>query len=349
MKTKKLAQKHGLDARVFDMADVDLSVLSKTKNLIVFVATWGEGDPPGRAVDFYAALMRDDAPRLDKDIRFAVLALGDTAYTQFCAVGKAIDARLAALGATRAVERVDLDLDFAKKAADGPKVRWASLRPRTAATRPSCTSTSRAATQLSDDEPLYTAENPLQGEIAQLTNLNGTGSTRETWHVEITADNSGFSYLPGDSIGILPDNDPALALGGRRSDRSRRRRRGSQEAARELRRDDVVALADRGLRQAHRPHGCNQARRSEGLSRRSLRTASSSICSRPILKNSSPRSSMVCCGRCRDGFTRLLPASQRIRVKRTSWSARCAGSRTDESARASPRRILPTGGAWAIR
>jgi sulfite reductase (NADPH) flavoprotein alpha-component len=212
LKTKKLAQKHGLDARVFDMADVDLSVLSKTKNLIVFVATWGEGDPPGRAVDFYAALMRDDAPRLDKDIRFAVLALGDTAYTQFCAVGKAIDARLEMLGATRAVDRIDLDLDFAKKAAEWTESALGELAPKDADNATVVHVDFKGGAQLSDDEPLYTAENPLQAEIAQLTNLNGTGSTRETWHVEIAADAPGFSYLPGDSIGILPDNDPALAL-----------------------------------------------------------------------------------------------------------------------------------------
>ena len=51
-------------------------------------------------------------------MRFAVLALGDTAYAQFCATGKAIDARLEALGGTRVADRVDLDLDFAKKAAE---------------------------------------------------------------------------------------------------------------------------------------------------------------------------------------------------------------------------------------
>ena len=213
MKTKKLAQKHGLDARVFDMADVDLSVIAKAKNLIVFVSTWGEGDPPGRAVDFYAALMREDAPRLDKELRFAVLALGDTAYAQFCAVGKAVDARLEALGATRAVDRIDLDLDFAKKAAEWTEGALGELAPKeSGATATVVHVDFKGGAQVSDDEPLYTAENPLQGEIAQLVDLNGTGSTRETWHVEITADGPGFTYLPGDSIGILPDNDPALAL-----------------------------------------------------------------------------------------------------------------------------------------
>ena len=65
----------------------------------------------------YADLMGDEAPRLE-GVEFAVLALGDTAYVEFCAIGKAIDERLAALGAKRVVDRVDCDLDFAALAAD---------------------------------------------------------------------------------------------------------------------------------------------------------------------------------------------------------------------------------------
>jgi sulfite reductase (NADPH) flavoprotein alpha-component len=215
LKTKKLAQKHGLDARVYDMADADMSVLSKAKNLMVFASTWGEGDPPGRAADFYNGLMGDGAPRLDKNVRFAVLSLGDTAYAQFCAIGKAIDARLEALGATRAADRMDLDLDFAKKAAEWTEGALGKLAP--ADTGPSSATVVHVdfkggALAPDDDEPAFTAETPLEGEIAALVNLNGTGSTRETWHVEITADAPGFAYLPGDSIGVLPENDPALAL-----------------------------------------------------------------------------------------------------------------------------------------
>lgn len=87
IKAKKAAQKHGFDARVIDMADADMGLLAKTKNLIVYAATWGEGEPLGRAADFYHALMRDAAPPLD-GVRFAVLALADTSYKQFCATGK---------------------------------------------------------------------------------------------------------------------------------------------------------------------------------------------------------------------------------------------------------------------
>ena len=215
IKAKKAAQKHGLDARVIDMADADMGLLAKAKNLIVYVATRGEGEPPGRAADFYHALMSDAAPRLD-GVRFAVLALGDTSYTQFCATGKAIDARLEALGASRAADRIDLDLDFAKQAVEWTQGALTTLAPADA---PSTTtvvhvdfkSAAQAANENEDaDEPLYTAETPLEAEVTALINLNGTGSTREAWHVELAPDAAGFTYVPGDAIGIAPENDPDL-------------------------------------------------------------------------------------------------------------------------------------------
>lgn len=210
-KAKKAAQKHGLDAKVFDMADADMALLAKAKNIVVFAATWGEGDPPSRAVDFYQTLMSDAAPRID-GVRFAVLALGDTAYAQFCAIGRAIDARLEELGGVRSFDRVDLDLDYAKQAADWTENALAKLAPKEEAAGGTVVHVDfGAAAQFSDDdEPKYTAEHPLEAEIAALVNLNGTGSTRETWHAEFAFDDPAFTYQPGDAVGMYPENDPAL-------------------------------------------------------------------------------------------------------------------------------------------
>jgi sulfite reductase (NADPH) flavoprotein alpha-component len=211
-KAKKAAQKHGLDAKVFDMADVDLSVLAKSKNIFVYAATWGEGDPPSRAMDFYQSLMGDAAPRID-GVRFAVLALGDTAYAQFCAVGKAIDARLEELGGVRTADRLDLDLDYAKQAAEWTESSLAKFAP---VAEPASGGTvvhvdfGAAMMPADDDEPQFTAESPLEAEISALVNLNGTGSTRETWHAEFAFDTPAFSYQPGDAIGLVPENDPLL-------------------------------------------------------------------------------------------------------------------------------------------
>ena len=112
----KSARKLGFKPTLVDMADLELASLKDVKRLIVIAATWGEGEPPARAIRAYKELMSDAAPRLD-GVEFGVLALGDTAYAEFCAIGKALDARLEALGAKRVADRVDCDLDFAEPAA----------------------------------------------------------------------------------------------------------------------------------------------------------------------------------------------------------------------------------------
>src|SRR5262245_40336248 len=114
----KAARKNGLKPTLIDMADLEMSELGTARRLAVIAATWGEGDPPARAAHAYNALMGEGAPRLD-GVEFGVLALGDTAYAEFCAIGKKIDERLAELGGKRLVDRVDCDLDFAE-----PAARW---------------------------------------------------------------------------------------------------------------------------------------------------------------------------------------------------------------------------------
>jgi len=210
LKAKKAAAKLGYDAKVVDMADVDVSALTKMQNVIVFVSTWGEGDPPQRAGDFYKALMADSAPRLER-LRFSVLALGDTAYADFCATGKAIDARLEALGAVRAMARIDLDLDFAKAAAVWTDAALEAYQPVADDRVVHVDFKTTGVAERDEDGSAFTAEAPGEAEISALINLNGTGSTRETWHVELAVADPGFHYEPGDAIGVVPTNDPALA------------------------------------------------------------------------------------------------------------------------------------------
>jgi sulfite reductase (NADPH) flavoprotein alpha-component len=209
MKAKKTAQKLGFDVRIADMADIEPSGLAKLKNLVVIASTWGEGDPPQRAGDFYAGLMGDGAPRLD-GVNFAVLALGDTAYVNFCQTGRLIDERLAALGASRVSPRVDLDLDFAKPAAAWTDKVLGLLAPAEAEAVANVVRVDFKGHHGADvdaEEPAYTAEHPLTAEVSALVNLNGTGSTRETIHVEF-ATGADFTYQPGDAIGVVPENDP---------------------------------------------------------------------------------------------------------------------------------------------
>lgn len=210
LKARKHAQRLGFDARVVDMADADPAMLAKAQNVVVFAATWGEGDPPQRAAEFYASLMHDSAPRMD-GVRFAVLGLGDTAYVNFCSVAKAIDARLEALGGRRAADRIDLDLDFARKASEWTEGTLARLAPPESEADARVVHVDfRGAAPVAEDVT-FDADNPLEAEIATAINLNGTGSSSETWHFEFATDAPGFAYEPGDAIGVIAENDAELA------------------------------------------------------------------------------------------------------------------------------------------
>ena len=196
----KSARKIGLKPTVIDMAELELATLTKAKRLIVIAATWGEGEPPGRAVRVYNELMSDAAPRLD-GVEFGVLALGDTAYAEFCAIGKKIDERLAALGGKRAVDRVDCDLDFATSAAQWIDGALKALAPADAERgRVIAVDFSKPASA--------PASEIIEAEVLEHINLNSSRSDKETIHLAL-----GFEaappYEPGASLDIYPENDSA--------------------------------------------------------------------------------------------------------------------------------------------
>lgn len=197
----KAARRNGLKPTVIDMADLDLAALANSKRLVFIAATWGEGEPPSRAIRLYAALMSEAAPRLD-GVEFGVLALGDTAYVEFCAIGKAIDARLEALGGKRIVERVDCDLDFAQPAADWIGNAVKALAPAEAG----------RGTVIEVDFG-KTAATPkldvLDAEIIEHVNLNSSRSAKKTIHLALSFDGSPPPYEPGDSLDVYAENDPA--------------------------------------------------------------------------------------------------------------------------------------------
>jgi sulfite reductase (NADPH) flavoprotein alpha-component len=198
----KAARKNGLKPTLIDMADLDLAQLSAAKRLVVIAATWGEGDPPARAVRAYGELMGEGAPCLD-GIEFGVLALGDTAYVEFCAIGKKIDERLAALGAKRVVERVDCDLDFAE-----PAARW--IGDAVKALAPPEAGRGRVIEVDFGAKPA-TAPNTdiVEAEITAHVNLNSSRSDKETIHLALAFEGGAPAYEPGDSLDLYAENDPA--------------------------------------------------------------------------------------------------------------------------------------------
>jgi sulfite reductase (NADPH) flavoprotein alpha-component len=60
-------------------------------------------------------------------------------------------------------------------------------------------------------QPGRSRDNPAEARFYSRTRLNKPGSQKETWHIEFDLSECKLDYTVGDSFGILPRNDPALA------------------------------------------------------------------------------------------------------------------------------------------
>ncbi|HAV11992.1 MAG TPA: sulfite reductase [NADPH] flavoprotein alpha-component [Opitutae bacterium] len=201
--TVKAANKLGFKAKAVSMGDIKPAKLKGTVNLLIIVSTWGEGDPPENAIDFYEAFMSDKAPKFE-GTRFSVLGLGDTSYEHFCKMGKDFDARLEALGGKRIADRVDCDVDyddaFAKWQKSALEAILAEAAPAAALPAPSASVAAATA------EVKYSRKNPFPAELNERVILNGEGSAKETIHLELNLEGSGLEYQAGDALAVIPHN-----------------------------------------------------------------------------------------------------------------------------------------------
>src|SRR5271165_2392504 len=206
-RTRKSAAKLGFAVKLVDMADTTPAQMAEVPNLLLIASTWGEGDPPQRAIDFYETLMADDAPRFEKT-RYAVLALGDRAYAQFCEIGRRIDERLAALGGARVTDRIECDVDF-----ETPATGWIDSTLERLNAEVGVKDAGASVIHVDFARPgadAPTRARPFEAEILDHVRLTGSRSTSDTHHVAVSLAGSGILYEPGDSLGVVPSNDPAL-------------------------------------------------------------------------------------------------------------------------------------------
>lgn len=206
---KRLSPKHpDLEFRELNAQPIDQ--LAKADAILILASTYGDGEPPDNAALFYAALHADTAPRLD-GIHFHVLGLGDRSYPEFNACAVKIDARMADLGAIRCAPAVLADVDY-----DADFETWLTTceghlaKVAGAASAPSSNTT--VIVNEPEDEPAspYDKRNPYEARIAVNLNLNGSGSAKETRHIEIDLGESGLRYKAGDALGVKPLNNARL-------------------------------------------------------------------------------------------------------------------------------------------
>jgi sulfite reductase (NADPH) flavoprotein alpha-component len=174
--------------------------------LLVITSTYGEGDMPDNAQCFWDWLQTDDVKTL-ANISFAVLALGDSHYEQFCAAGKKLDTRLEQLGATRVYPRTDCDTDYAASAKAWTEGALSALGVVAASNSNAPAREIKATYEIPAG---FSRTNPFPAVLLGNRKLTTENSGKEVRHFEISLEGSGLDYEVGDALGVLPTNCPML-------------------------------------------------------------------------------------------------------------------------------------------
>ncbi|WP_379655144.1 flavodoxin domain-containing protein [Pseudoxanthomonas sp. UC19_8] len=106
-RTAQSLEQAGTPVHLLDLAELDGARLARYRRALFVVSTTGEGDPPEPALGFVRDVLA--RPAALADLQYAVLALGDATYAQFCAFGRQLDAWLRTHGAQPLFDRVEVD------------------------------------------------------------------------------------------------------------------------------------------------------------------------------------------------------------------------------------------------
>lgn len=184
----------GLAVELHDMAAYAVERLGSARRALLVSSTFGDGEAPDNGQAFWQGLSRLDASLAELD--YAVLALGDSTYDQFCGHGQRLDARLAELGARRLCARLDCDAD-GHDGADAWLAGLQQLLAPAAGSAPavSTTSASRPA--------------PVPARLVINQRLNGAGSNKEVRLFGFESEQP-LAYQAGDALSVRARNCPEL-------------------------------------------------------------------------------------------------------------------------------------------
>ena len=193
------------------LAGYSPAALAAESCALILASTYGEGEAPDGVEPFYEQLCSEHFPYMEK-LSYAVLALGDKHYEQFCKFGRDLDARLAALGANRLADcvmcDVDVDEPFAQwKAAMIARLNDHSPPPSRKAASVPAHATDAAASSETPPAKAFTRDDPLLASVIDKRLLTLARSTKSTLHVAFSIEGTGLRYEAGDACGVIPTND----------------------------------------------------------------------------------------------------------------------------------------------
>ncbi|HID7485567.1 TPA: diflavin oxidoreductase [Morganella morganii] len=195
--------------RLVNAGDISLTGFPGSPLVVLICATTGDGDAPEEALPLFHFLHSVQAPLLT-DTRYAVLALGNRAYPQFCQAGKNFDNRLRALGAQRLLPRAEADSDY-QTTADN----WISqLLPELLnLTQPADEEKLRRFvhnTVVQIDSQPHQRNKPQSAVLRRVVRLTAPASEKHVCQVVLDISGTGLRYQTGDALGVYPENSPEL-------------------------------------------------------------------------------------------------------------------------------------------
>lgn len=208
------AKSQGLDVRLLRADAYPLHELKTERLLYVVISTHSVGDevePPDDSRALIEHLESRRAPKLP-ELRFAVLALGDTSYPDFCGIGRKLDHRLAELGGTRLFDRGDADVDVDSVADPWSETALAKVVELRQGQVPTSAphAASGVVTPLHPERTAWTRQHPFQAEVLANQRIVANDSGKDVRHIELSLEGSGITYQPGDALGIWPTQSPTL-------------------------------------------------------------------------------------------------------------------------------------------